>query len=225
MESSHCGGVRYWVILSSVNRLAIVTCGPQVEVALSTGIAKGVSIVRLAGVSRRSSLLLAAVDLLFEDGGIVPADLDQVLVSRGPGSFTGIRAGLATAIGLVRSTGAEILAYDSLMVQAARVRIDGEIWAAQPGKRGELYAQSFVLSEIGVPETRAELQIIAVSDASSRGVWIAPEPLDLGGADRIPAAYSAAEGLLRLATLGREGQSIEPLYFEEPPVSLPGKKV
>ncbi len=127
-------------------------------------------------------------------------------------------------MGLARSTGAELLAYDSLLVQAARVEVEGEVWAAQPGKRGELYAQSFVPGVPGVPEGRAELQVVAVADASSRGVWVAPELLDLGGAGRVPTARSAAESLLLLAGLGARAQSVEPLYFEDPPVVMNEKK-
>ncbi len=100
------------------------------------------SLVRLAGVSPRSTLVLAAADLLMEDAGLEPSAIEQVVISRGPGSFTGIRAGIATAQGLAAATGAEILAFDSLLVQAARCGPDDRVWAAQPGRRGEVYAQA-----------------------------------------------------------------------------------
>ena len=86
--------------------LAIVACGPQLEVALRGPDQKVASLVRLAGVSPRSTLLLAAADLLVEDAELEPSDIERVVISRGPGSFTGIRSGLATAQGFSAATGA-----------------------------------------------------------------------------------------------------------------------
>lgn len=51
----------------------------------------------------RSEELLPNIKTLLARVGIKPADIDLVAVSRGPGSFTGIRIGLATALGLSRS--------------------------------------------------------------------------------------------------------------------------
>ncbi len=90
--------------------LAIVVCGPQLEVALRGPSHTVASLVRLAGISPRSTLVLAAADLLVEDAGLEPSAIERVVVSRGPGSFTGIRAGIATAQGLAAATGAEIIA-------------------------------------------------------------------------------------------------------------------
>ena len=47
-----------------------------------------------------SERLLAAVDRLLADCGLAPADLEGLAVSVGPGSFTGLRVGLATVKGL-----------------------------------------------------------------------------------------------------------------------------
>ncbi len=118
--------------------LAISTCGPQLEVALRPAPGAVPSVVRLAGLSPRSTLLLAAIDLLAEDAGCAPAAIERVVVSRGPGSFTGIRAGLATAAGLETATGSSPSAYDSLTVQAARCSHSGDGLgrAAGPARRG-----------------------------------------------------------------------------------------
>ena len=123
--------------------LALVTCGPQLEVCLYGPSMKIPSVVRLGGVTPRSTLLLAAVDLLVEDAQIDRREISLVVVTRGPGSFTGIRSGLATASGLRAALGTRILACDSLPAQAMRVNSETEVWAAQPGRKGEVYAQSF----------------------------------------------------------------------------------
>ena len=180
--------------------LALVTCGPQLEVALTGPSLQAVSTVRLAGTSLRSSLVLAAVDLLLEDAGAEPAALDRVIVSRGPGSFTGIRAGLATAQGLHAASGVEVVAYGSLAAQAARCAGRSTVWAAQPGRRGEVYAQEYELDGSGRPAARGTIRIVPVAQAAGLGAWVAAEALDLGAAERALAGRTAAEGLLRLAT-------------------------
>jgi tRNA threonylcarbamoyl adenosine modification protein YeaZ len=198
--------------------LAIVTCGPQLEVAFTNQRMRAPSVVRLAGVSPRSTLLLAAVDLLLEDAGEVPEHLGLVLVSRGPGSFTGIRAGLASVSGLASATGATTCAYDSLTVQAARCTAPGTVWAAQPGRRNEVYARQFAVAPGKPPQPQGEIQIMAVSDLHQQQPWVAAEALSLGQAQRAVAGCSAAEALLRLHALGVEPQPCEPLYIEGPPL-------
>lgn len=203
--------------------LAIVVCGPQLEVALA-GSSHGVpSLVRLAGISPRSTLVLAAADLLVEDAGLEPSSIDEVVISRGPGSFTGIRAGIATAQGLAAATGAEISAYDSLLVQAARCGASAEVWVAQPGRRGEVYARSYGVGGSGAPHARTEIEILPISELGDRGPWVASDSLDLGEGEREVPVRSAAEALLVLAGTGLESQAVEPLYVEGPPIHRPKK--
>lgn len=199
-------------------RLAMVTCGPQLEVALQAVSTRVVSLIRLGGVAPRSTLVLAAVDLLVEDAGLTADAIEEVVVSRGPGSFTGIRAGLATAMGLVAAVDAKILAYDSLLMLAARCDAKGRVWSAQPGRRGEVYARQFEISEDGAPQPLCEIEIVTIEDAGNTGPWIAAEALDLGGLDRAVPKRSSAESLLRLADLRVTPDVAEPLYVEGPPI-------
>jgi tRNA threonylcarbamoyladenosine biosynthesis protein TsaB len=198
--------------------LAISTCGPQLEVALSAPSQATPSLVRLAGISPRSTLLLAAAELLVEDAGLEPSAIERVVVSRGPGSFTGIRAGLATAAGVRTASGAEGIAYDSLTVQAARCAEVESVWAAQPGRRGEVYARRFRLRRDEPPEPEGDIEILKVDRLGERTPWIAAESLDLGDAQRATPAWSTGEALLRLADQGVPPQPMEPLYVEGPPI-------
>ena len=51
-------------------------------------------------------------DVLAE-GGISARDLDRIAVTRGPGGFTGVRVGLATARGLALATGAPVVGFST----------------------------------------------------------------------------------------------------------------
>ena len=209
----------------AVVRVALVTCGPQLEVALEAASSRVVSLVRLGGVTPRSTLVLAAVDLLVEDAGLTGESVDEVVVSRGPGSFTGIRAGLATAAGMVAAVGAKCLAYDSLMMLAARCGAPGRVWCAQPGRRGEVYARQFEVTEDRSPLALGEIEVVPISAVKERSPWIAAEALDLGEAARVLAARSSKEALLYLAELGEPADAPDPLYVEGPPVHTQNKKV
>ncbi len=199
--------------------LSIVTCGPQLEVALKGPRMKVSSVVRLGGVTPRSTLLLAAVDLLIRDSGLERSALSTIVVGRGPGSFTGIRAGLATAAGMAAAIGCEAAAYDSLRMHAARIdRRAGVVWSAQPGRRGEIYARPFSIGIDGIPVVEGPIEVLPIADVGIRGPWVAPESLELGGMERATPARSAAEALIYLFEKGLEVEPLEPLYVEGPPV-------
>ena len=198
--------------------LALVCCTAQLEVGLGGEGLAGTSLVRLAGRSPRSRLLLAAVDLLLEDAGGGRSTLSRVVVTRGPGSFTGIRSGLATAHGLAVALKIPVLAYNSLMVQAARVSGEGTVWAAQPGRRGEVYVRAFRIGADATPEPLGEIEVLALDETSGRGPWVATPGVLPEAARRAPAPRSAAEAALFLVESGVPGEAVEPLYVEGPPV-------
>jgi tRNA threonylcarbamoyl adenosine modification protein YeaZ len=68
---------------------------------------------------------------------------DSLLVGVGPGSFTGIRVGMAAAHGLAIGWGAAISGISSLALLAASTGVEGEIAAAMIGGHGELFVQQF----------------------------------------------------------------------------------
>jgi len=67
---------------------------------------------------RHSELVMPGVDYLFGEAGLKPADLDLVCTSLGPGSFTGLRVGMATAKGICAGTGAPFVAVPTLDILA-----------------------------------------------------------------------------------------------------------
>jgi tRNA threonylcarbamoyl adenosine modification protein YeaZ len=67
----------------------------------------------------------------------------HILVGVGPGSFTGIRVGIAAAHGLAIGWGAEIAGMSSLALLAAGAAATGPLAAAVSGGHGELFVQEF----------------------------------------------------------------------------------
>src|SRR6478609_11701199 len=76
-----------------------------------------------------ASLLAVMIDQLFEDTGFKKDQLSVVVVAAGPGSYTGLRIGAATAKGICFALNIPLLAIDSLSVLANGVAVqqDGDL--------------------------------------------------------------------------------------------------
>jgi tRNA threonylcarbamoyl adenosine modification protein YeaZ len=68
---------------------------------------------------------------------------DRILIGVGPGSFTGIRVGIAAAHGLAIGWAAELYGMSSLALLAASAGASGQVAAALNGGHGELFVQQF----------------------------------------------------------------------------------
>lgn len=99
--------------------LAIDTGSPVVSVALS--LAGRVVAERATELRESSSQLLRMIDEVLEVAGLRLADLDMLLGLRGPGSFTGLRVGLATLQGIRMALGIETATLPTLQVLATLV--------------------------------------------------------------------------------------------------------
>ena len=97
--------------------LALETTAPVASVAVAVG-----GEVRATGwLTRRrehAAGLLARIESALEEAGVGRREIEGVLVGRGPGSFTGIRIGAATAIGLATGLGVPLYPCSSLMAAA-----------------------------------------------------------------------------------------------------------
>ena len=69
---------------------------------------------RLAGDRPHASDLMPALQDLLSSVGIAPDRIEAVAVGTGPGSYTGLRVGVATALGLVRGSTAQLTAVPSV---------------------------------------------------------------------------------------------------------------
>jgi tRNA threonylcarbamoyladenosine biosynthesis protein TsaB len=206
--------------------LAVAACGPRLELALATG-QGAVGIVALAGPTPRSELVMAAVDLLLRAAGLERGGIEGIAASRGPGSFTGVRVGLATAQGLAMALGVRAHGFPSLLAQAARTEVP-ECLAIQPARRGFAYAQQFSRCG-GHLEATEEPRIVALATLADTVVpVIAPVGLELPpGTPLAPAMTTTAEALLALLAAEEkpDPSTLTPLYLEPAPATPPARNM
>ena len=134
-----------------MNVLALDTASPDPAVSLASS--GRVFDERLPEGRPASDELLAAVARCLSSAGASLSDCQRVAVCAGPGSFTGLRVGLATAWGLGRSLGIEVEPASTLEALAETARRPGlaRIAAALDAGRGE-----FVLARFTLAGPRAE---------------------------------------------------------------------
>ena len=88
--------------------------------------------------------LLPLIEAVLQEAGCATRDLDAVAVSRGPGSFTGLRVGLSVAKGLAYATGVRVIGVPTLEALARTVTDHrGVVCALLDARKGELYAACF----------------------------------------------------------------------------------
>jgi tRNA threonylcarbamoyladenosine biosynthesis protein TsaB len=214
----------------TVPRLLIVETSSRIgQVALALGDElRGVR--RLDEARRHARDLAPAVAALLAEQGWRPRDVDGVIVSRGPGSYTGLRVGIMSAKTFTYATGCVLLGVDTfaalaLQTPASIERVD----VVADAQQDKLYVQSFVRSIEGW-QASSELMIRSVADwlaAREASAWVTGPGLHKW-AERLPAEVPMVdaseweprpESLLRLG-LARyhAGQrddvwKIEPLYL------------
>ncbi len=98
--------------------------------------------------------LLPVIGGMLEDAGLVVGDLERIAVVHGPGSFTGLRIGVATAKGLAWGLGAPLYAVSTLDVMAAA------LFAAHPER------------EWAVPVMDARRREVFAGIYRRRGAWV-----------------------------------------------------
>lgn len=80
---------------------------------------------------------------LLDEAGLGWAELGRVAVGVGPGTFTGLRIGVATARALAHTAGVPLVGVSSPAVLAAGAAHDGPVLAALDARRGEAFAAAW----------------------------------------------------------------------------------
>ncbi|CAN5876276.1 tRNA (adenosine(37)-N6)-threonylcarbamoyltransferase complex dimerization subunit type 1 TsaB [soil metagenome] len=224
--------------------LAIETSTPGSSVALSVGRDAVAYAARVDRVGH-SEFLVPAIDFCFDQARWSPNDLDGIVVDVGPGLYTGIRVGLATAQGLGATLGVPVIpvsGLDALAFDAATGR--RTIWAVVDVRRGEFAVASYrpvpggVVREgatvlVDVERLRTLLDsdpndtlvvgdVASLPDGTLRGLHRVKT-----GRPRYPSARAVSE--LGAGRFERDDipdpDEIRPLYLREPDVTINWNKI
>ena len=149
--------------------LALDTATDVPSLALGTSEAPGEDL-RIPSRRDLSRQIEHAVARLLADRGVGVADLAGVVVADGPGSFTGLRIGIAFAKGLCRAGRLPLLATPSLLGAAwTAVRGSGLVLAEYDALRGDVYRAAYRLGGGGVEVLLAPALAAAGSGADLPG--------------------------------------------------------
>jgi tRNA threonylcarbamoyl adenosine modification protein YeaZ len=163
--------------------LVLDSGSPRVSVAVGQGGA--VLAARDMEIARSSALLLEMVDSVLAEAGIEMAALAGVAALGGPGSFTGLRIGLATVLGLHQALGLPATALPTLAVLAAL--------ALAPAGGGRALG--------AVDSLRGEWAVEEWTDGVGRGMTLRPGPELAGFASNDAPCAIIGFGVSRLAEL------------------------
>jgi tRNA threonylcarbamoyladenosine biosynthesis protein TsaB len=212
--------------------------------ACSAAVSLGEEVVveeRIDTMHGQAETLLPLVDKAMREAGQMAASLDVVVVTVGPGSFTGIRAGLAAARGIALATGARLLgvtSFDAVAVEAVRGDCleTGFLLVTLESRREDLYVQFFDPYGCALREPAAIMpflfceavtatiganSLLVAGDAAPRAAAaLAQRPDTVVLEDSAPGAVGALRAGLRLLRLGSAADVPRPLYLRPPAVTL-----
>lgn len=219
--------------------LAIETATPGASIAVLEDRTTLAAASRIDPVGH-ASFLVPAIDFCFDQVGWSPTDLDAVVVDVGPGLYTGIRVGLATAQGLAAAFGIPLIPAVSLDALALEARTGHRlIWVLVDVRRGQLAMARYrpvpggVVKEganelVDPEELRAMLEsntdeslVVGEIGALPEGFFRGMSPVKTGR-PRYP--YAVALGEIGAGKYERDEypatDDIRPLYMREPDVTI-----
>lgn len=228
--------------------LAVDTATACSSIALTSGTSQDGSL--LASLSLNSKIthsrrLISGIDWLLQENGIQLADVDGFAVGLGPGSFTGLRIGMATLKGLAMAMDKPLLGVSTLDGLAFSCSGDAPLCALLDARKQEVYRRWYMPDTNGI--YREDGPVEALSPAGfmdeiteecllvGDGVFALGQDLPTTVTDRItiaplPLHYinAAAIGFLCCEQLQQEAvldlDSAAPLYVRASDAELSLKK-
>ncbi|MGE0755038.1 MAG: tRNA (adenosine(37)-N6)-threonylcarbamoyltransferase complex dimerization subunit type 1 TsaB [Alphaproteobacteria bacterium] len=173
----------------------------------------------------QSAILMPMVEKLLKNTAIRYDELSAVACSVGPGSFTGIRVGLAAAGGICFAAKKPGLGISTLETTAYTAKDNGPyVHAILRAGKGEWYHQPFDMQNepVAMADIAVGLPESVIASARRDTVWagnVTHDDID------VIAAAPRADTLAMLAAEKSHHLRLTPLYIRPPDVSFPKKKL
>jgi tRNA threonylcarbamoyladenosine biosynthesis protein TsaB len=180
------------------------------------------------------------IDALFRRLGWAPRDVGRWAVGLGPGSFTGVRVGVALVKGIALATSADVVGVTSLDAVAYGAADDeAAIVSVVAGGKGELFVQVrrgeqmlLAPTHLRIGEVAAGIAVVpaarflVVGEAAREVDWSA-----LGG--RVALRSAPPNDVPRATSVGRiamgrpkgDADTFEPVYVRPPEITMPKRSV
>lgn len=151
--------------------LSIDTATPCSSVALTIGTrqeGRVIAAFSLTGKVTHSRRLLSVIDLLMEETARSWEDIDGIAISLGPGSFTGLRIGMATAKGLAAAAGKVLVGISTLDALASKCACDRLICAVLDARKKEVYTAFYRLGADGLVARVSEQAVLVPQELAAQ---------------------------------------------------------
>lgn len=205
--------------------LGIDTATPATTVAAFDG-GQALAERVVVDARRHAEVLVPAIAATLDAAGVQARDLSAIAVGVGPGPYTGLRVGVATAVALGDALGCPVHGICSLDVLAAQAGLGDPLTVVTDARRREVFWASYDAAggRIAGPAVGRPGDVAA----TVTGRVVGPGALmyaaafgDVSGPDRPSAAVLCALVAQRLAS-GETLLPALPVYLRRPDATVPG---
>jgi tRNA threonylcarbamoyl adenosine modification protein YeaZ len=210
--------------------LALDTSTPAVTAALgevSDSGMKGIAERRTVDPRAHGERLAPQIQLVLDDAGVRPRELVAIVAGVGPGPFTGLRVGLATAAAMGQALG--IPTYGICSLDAlGRAAGPGRVLVATDARRREVYFATYADGvRVTGPDVAKPADVLVAADrAVGEGAVKYSEIFGIPIDDRL--LFPSGEALIALAAeqvrQGAPGDPLTPLYLRRPDAVEPSAR-
>jgi len=207
-----------------VNVLAFDTATEVLALAVSRG--DNWACISIRRGLQHSPALLPVAEALLGQLGMTAADLELVVCSLGPGSFTGIRIGLSTALGIGQGRGIPVVGVSTLDASALPWEAhDGDVFPVIDARKGKIYAARYFQgvrrgdyldispAELAAMIATARAPLLAGPDARRIRDLLGETCAGVAVAETVDPRALVRLGLEKLRSEGSDNAALRPLYL------------
>lgn len=177
-----------------------------------------------------TEFLVPSIQSLLQRAKVKFDELTQIVTTSGPGSFTGIRVGLATAAGLRAALNIPVVTVNTLYALVLSVPqgdLDHplQLHAVLDTKCGEVYHQAFeyVNGALKILDDPKSISIETLLELSNGSMIVThPSSSDLVGSSSVLVTPVLLEGVLKAATYAASND-LQPIYVRSANITQPKK--